>query len=177
MRSHPPPTIGPVNPDPGQVNQNPPLPSLTILLDQVATERETLTSHAESLDSKAGVVLGFAGVLVGLGTTASAAVADTRAFQIGLVLAVVSAILAAWAFLPRGYPVLEVERLRQSNLTASQEETRLELLDTQIFMIRETAALLQQKGWRVRASVGCLAVAAALLVAGILGATGGHLHG
>jgi hypothetical protein len=38
------------------------LPSLDLLADQVASERETMTSHAESLDTKAGVVLGFAGV-------------------------------------------------------------------------------------------------------------------
>lgn len=194
IRSHPPPTIGRVNqnpghvdhapgaspgqahPHPGETHQLPPLPSLTILLAQVATERRTMNAHAESLDSKAGVVLGFAGVLVGLGATASAAVTTTRAFQIGLILAVVSAVLAAWAFLPRRYPVLEVGELRQSTLTASPEETRLELLDTQIEMIRETATLLQHKGWRVRASVGCLAVAAALVVAGILSATGGQLH-
>ena len=43
------------------------LPSLDVVAGQVAAERETMNSHAESLDSKAGVVLGFAGVLVGLG--------------------------------------------------------------------------------------------------------------
>jgi hypothetical protein len=47
-------------------------------------------------------------------------------FQVGLVVAVVAAVLAAWAFLPRRYPVLEVERLRQSNLTASEADTRLD---------------------------------------------------
>jgi hypothetical protein len=68
--------------------------------------------------------------------------------------------LSAWAFLPRRYPVLEVERLRQANLTASEAETRLELLDTQIVMVKEAATLVRQKGWRVRAAVGSLAVAA-----------------
>jgi len=37
--------------------------------------------------------------------------------------------------------VLEVERLRQANLTASEAETRLELLDTQIVMVKEAATL------------------------------------
>jgi hypothetical protein len=72
--------------------------------------------------------------------------------------------------------VLEVERLRQSNLTASEAETRLELLDTQIVMVKEAATLVKKEGWRVRAAVGCLAIAAALIVAGILTATGGQLH-
>lgn len=59
---------------------------------------------------------------------------------------------------------------------ASLAETRLELLDTQIAMVKEAATLVRQKGWRVRAAVGCLAMAAALVVAGILTAMGGRLH-
>jgi hypothetical protein len=152
------------------------LPSLTIVLAQVAAERETMNAHAESLDGKAGVVLGFAGVLVGLGATAQVAVSGGVIFRIGLTVAVVAALLAAWAFLPRRYPVLEVERLRQALLTASEAETRLELLDTQVVMVNEAATLVRQKGWRVRAAVGCLAVAAALVVAGILTSVGGRWH-
>jgi hypothetical protein len=59
---------------------------------------------------------------------------------------------------------------------ASEAETRLELLDTQIEMVKEAATLVRQKGWRVRAAVGCLAIAAALVVAGRLTAIGGRLH-
>jgi len=91
--SHPPPTIR-------GVDEDQQLPSLAILLAQVAAERETMNAHAESLDSKAGVVLGFAGVLVGLGATAQVAISDTVVFQVGLSVAVVAATLAAWAFLP-----------------------------------------------------------------------------
>jgi hypothetical protein len=152
------------------------LPSLAIVLRQVAAERETMNAHAESLDGKAGVVLGFAGVLVGLGATTQIAVSGEIIFQIGLAVAVVAAVLAAWAFLPRRYPVLEVERLRQANLTASEAETRLELLDTQIVMVKEAATLVRQKGWRVRAAVGGLALAAALVVAGTMTGVGGRLH-
>jgi hypothetical protein len=95
------------------------LPSLDVVANQVATEREIMNSHAESLDSKPGVVLGFAGVLVGLGATAQSAVSDEVVFQVGLGIAVLAALLAAVSFLPRRYPVLEVARLRQNNLTAS----------------------------------------------------------
>lgn len=160
----------------GGVDEDQELPSLAIVLAQVAAEPETMNAHAESLDGKAGVVLGFAGVLEGLGATAQAAVSVGIVFQIGLAVAVVAALLAAWAFLPRRYPVLEVERLRQANLTASEAETRLELLDTQIVMVKEAATLVRQKGWRVRAAVGSLATAAALVVAGILTPMGGRLH-
>ena len=66
----------------------PGLPSLSILLGQVASERATMDSHAESLDTKAGVVLGFTGVLVGLGATAQALIAENVFFQAGLGVAV-----------------------------------------------------------------------------------------
>jgi len=158
-----------------EVDEDQQLPSLAIVLAQVVAERDTMNAHAESLDGKAGVVLGFSGVLVGLGATAQITVSGTLIFEIGLAVAVVAAILAAWAFFPRRYPVLEVER-RQSNLTAPEAETRLELLDTQIVMVEEAAALVKQKGWRVRAAVGSLAIAAALVVAGILAAMGGRPH-
>ena len=56
------------------------LPSLAIVLAQVVAERETMNAHAESLDGKAGVVLGFAGVLVGLGATAQITISGTVIF-------------------------------------------------------------------------------------------------
>jgi hypothetical protein len=158
------------------VAEEPDLPSLAILVAQVASERETMNTHAESLDTKAGVVLGFAGVLVGLGATAQLAVSERLLVQIGLGMAVVAALLAAWGFLPRGYPVLEVYRLRQRYLTALESETRLHLLDTQIEMVQEAADLVRRKGRRIRLSVGCLASAAGLVVAGTLVAIGGRAH-
>jgi hypothetical protein len=156
------------------VSSEPLLPSLDLLLDQVASEREMMNRHAESLDTKAGVVLGFSGVLIGLGATAQQVDANTVLFKCGLGVAVLAALFGAIAFLPRRYPVLEVERLRESNLTASIAETRLELLDTQIEMVREAASLVKQKGRRVRVSVVCLAVGAALVVVGTLTAGGVH---
>ena len=59
---------------------------------QVASERETMSAHAESLDAKAGVVLGFAGVLVGLGATAQAMISENVIFQVGLGVAVAAAL-------------------------------------------------------------------------------------
>jgi hypothetical protein len=153
-----------------------PLPSLDLLSRQVATERATMNGHAESLDTKAGVVLGFAGVLVGLGATAQATVSTTNVFRVGLGAAVLSGLLAVWAYFPRRFPVIESRELREKYLTAPKEETQLFLLDTQIEMIKEAAALIRQKGIRLRSSLVSLAGAAAFAVAGTLEATGGH-HG
>ncbi len=80
------------------------LPSPAIVLAQVVAERETMNAHAESLDGKAGVVLGFAGVLVGLGATAQITISGTVIFEIGLAVAVVAAILAATRSRPEPPP-------------------------------------------------------------------------
>ena len=134
-----------------------------------------MNTHAESLDTKAGVVLGFAGVLVGLGATAQTTISTELAFRIGLGFGVGAALVAALAFLPRKYPVVEVLPLR-GLLTTSENETKLKLLDAQIDMVMETAALVKHKGRRVKTAVALLAVAAALVVTGTLLATGGTQH-
>jgi hypothetical protein len=150
----------------------PALPSLSILVEKVAAERETMRAHIESLDTKSGIVLGFAGVLVGLGATAQPTISRDWVFRGGLAMAVVAAFAAAWAFLPRNYPVLMVRVLRDRYLTASETETQLSLLDTQVEMADEAADLLKHKGRRVWVSVCCLAIAAALVVTGTLLAGG-----
>lgn len=158
------------------MSDTPALPSLKILLDQVAAERETMNAHAESLDAKAGVILGFAGVLVGLGATAQAAISTNAVFQSGLAVAAVAAGLAAWAVLPRPYPVMQVLPARQKFLTAGESETQLQLLDLQIKIVMEVAEKVKRKGIRLRWSVTCLAIATALVVIGTL-STGGQTNG
>jgi hypothetical protein len=135
-----------------------------------------MNGHAESLDTKAGVVLGFAGVLVGLGATAQETVSSVAVFQVGLGVAVASGLLAVAAYLPRKFPVIETRELREKYLTAPEEVTRLFLLDTQIEMMKEAGALIRRKGQRLRLALASLAGAAALVVAGTLEGTGGH-HG
>jgi hypothetical protein len=62
-------------------------------------------------------------------------------------------------------------------LTASENETKLILLDVQIDMVIEAAALVRRKRRRVKSAVALLAIAAALIVAGTLVATGDVDHG
>lgn len=42
------------------------LPSIEIVLEEVRFEREAQLQHFDSLDAKAGILLGFAGALVAL---------------------------------------------------------------------------------------------------------------
>jgi len=71
--------------------------------------------------------------------------------------------------------VVEVLPLRDF-LTATEADTKLTLLDVQIDMVVEAAGLVRRKGRRVKAAVGLLAVAAGLVVAGTLVATGDQPH-
>jgi len=134
-----------------------------------------MNAHGESLDAKAGVVLGFAGVLVGLGATAQSSVSAQLCFQIGLGVAVAAALSAALSFMPRAYPVMEVLPLREL-LTAPESETLLELLDVQIAMVREVADLVKRKGRRVQLAVALLTIAAVLVVCATLSAGGNGHH-
>lgn len=86
------------------------------------------------------------------------------AFQIDLGFAV-AALMAAAAFLPRRYPVLEDLPMRRL-LTATAEDTKFALLDAQIEMVVETATLVKRKGRRVTVATACLAIPAAPVVAG-----------
>lgn len=132
-----------------------------------------MRTHGESLDAKAGVILGFAGVLVGFGATTQPDISQNWVFRAGLGAAVLAALLAVWAFIPRPYPVLQVRLLRDEFLTATEAETKLSLLDTQIEMITQAAEGLQVKGRKLSAGGASLALAVLLVMVGTL-AVGGH---
>jgi hypothetical protein len=119
----------------------PGLPSLSLLSDEVASELTAQERRGDALDTKAGVLLGFAGVLVGL------TVDQLHGFvaHSGTVLAGVAALLAAVAFVPRSYPTLALRRLRETYLTADAEFTRRRVMDTRIAMYERTQGLRQSQ--------------------------------
>ena len=75
-------------------------PSLELVLDQMAAERDAINAHTDSLTTKAGLVLGFAGILVGLSATAQPVNFSSIFFRIGLWAAVLAAFLATVALFP-----------------------------------------------------------------------------
>ena len=103
-------------------------PSLSILAEEARAEIAAQERRAEALDSKAGVLLGFAGVLVGLTVDKLHGVLG----HIATAVAGVAAVLAAAAVVPRSYPTLSLRRLRERYLMAEEEFTRQRLLDTRI---------------------------------------------
>lgn len=138
------------------------LPSLTLLLDLSQGEREKQLAHFDALDAKAGIVLGFAGVLIALIS------AIGGVWKLGaLIAAFMAAGSSLAAFWPRDYPVLLPNALR-SYLTSEEAFTRLTVLDTLGTMIDATSELLRHKARRLRTALASLATAALLYGLGAL---------
>lgn len=136
--------------------------SLDVLARELGGQRALQIHHFESLDNKAGVVLGFSGLIVAVGRGGSGFATASH------ILAVVGVMASLWTFMPREYPVLDMRRLRDRYLAADPEFTRLHVLDTQIEMEERTSRLLQRKSFRLKLSVIFLATAVLLLAGGIL---------
>ena len=139
--------------------------SLDLLLQTVDRERTDQLSHFDALDSKAGIVLGFAGTLIALGPSLSFPLQ-----VVTLTLLVMSAASAAGAFWPRRMPALEAAAMREY-LRADVEFTKLTLHDTYVVMVQQGSATLSRKVQFLKAAIALLAVAASTLAVAI--ATGG----
>lgn len=110
------------------------LPSLGLIAERASTELRTFRAHSDSLDARAGVALGFAGILVALSATAQHAVAETTLFRAGLAAAALAGAAAAAAFFPRKFPVINAAAIR-GYLATPMATTQLVLLDTEVEMI------------------------------------------
>ena len=117
-------------------------------------------SHFDSLDSQAGIVLGFAGALVAL-TPGNARGLATA----GRWLAIASGFLALWTFWPRRYWSIDLRPFRDKYLSAEPSFTAIRLLDTQIDMIERMGLTLSSKAVRLKTSM--LTLASAVLLVGI----------
>jgi hypothetical protein len=138
------------------------LPSLNEILEEVRAEREGQNAHFDALDSKAGILLGFAGALVALTPTE-----DHLLVDVGRMAAVLAAALALWAFWPRRYSVTNLRVLRDRYLTADPRFTQKTLLDTHIQMAEQINESLRRKVWRVKAAMVALGAAALLVAIGV----------
>lgn len=145
-----------------EVNERVDLPSLDLLFDLVQSERDKQRAHFDSLDGKAGIVLGFTGLLVTLAPE----------LPIGYVVLVVlaalfSAGLSLAAFFPRQYPILEVGTMREY-LTAQERDAKLTLHDTLAAMVVEGGKTLERKGEVLKAAFIALSVTSAILGIGVI---------
>jgi hypothetical protein len=114
------------------------------------------------LDSKAGILLGFAGVLVALSP------APGHFLNVlSSVFAISAGLAALAAFFPRKYQVPNVYALRRKYVSSDAAFTKLTLLDTHIRMLEATAELLHRKAHLVEASMSFLGLAVVLVGIGV----------
>jgi hypothetical protein len=134
--------------------------SLQVVGEEVRAVRNAQLQHFDSIDTKAGVVLGFAAGLVAL--------APDRAspfVRVGRAIAVLSGFLALWTVWPRRYWSTNLRSLRDKHLSADPEFTLLQLLDTKIDMAERTAGILHIKANRLKWAM--ITLASAVLMTGI----------
>lgn len=151
-------TGDPPSRDAGEVD----LPSLDLLFSLVQSERDKQRAHFDSLDGKAGIVLGFTGLLVTLAPE----------LPIGYLILVVLAAFASTglslaAFFPRQYPILEVGTMREY-LAAQERDAKLTLHDTLAGMVVEGGRTLQRKGEVLKAAFMALGLTAVILGVGVV---------
>lgn len=145
-------------------------PSLSLLASQVADELSWQERRGDALDSKAGVVLGFAGVLAGL----SLARLNGDLGRVGLAAAALAAMTAGAAFVPRSLPGLDIAHLRAAYLGRDPTETQMSVLTAQLATHTDTQQALVQKTRLVRAAVAALGFAVVLVVLGAILGGGGR---
>lgn len=138
------------------------LPSLELLLDLVQREREKQLAHLDALDGKAGVVLGFAGLLITL--TPAVPVAFRL---VGVAAGSASVAFALASFWPRRFPVLEPSALRRY-LRAEESFTQLTVHDTFEDFVNEGSDILHAKGQRLGLALSALSLAATTIALGIV---------
>jgi hypothetical protein len=135
------------------------LPSLDLIHASFERERDRDLAHFDALDTKAGVVVGFAGVLVTIGPR------DSAVAVIATVAGVLAAVVGLSGFWPGRFPALEPQHLR-SYLSAEERFTRLVMVDTYAELLREGRDLIRSKALRLKAAMLLLAVAAILHIFG-----------
>lgn len=125
-------------------------------------ERDKQLAHLDALDGKAGIVLGFAGLLITLAPDVP------LGFQaVGIATGATSVALALASFWPRRFPVLEPSALRRY-LRAEESFTRLTVLDTLEEFVNEGSDILHTKGRRLGHSLVALSTSATVLALGIV---------
>lgn len=150
-----------------------PYPSLQVVEAELDRAELASQQRTQSLDSKAGLILGAAGVIVAL-TVGHESVLRT----VGQALAVVAGITAGRAFFPRPGGAINPQSLLDRYLEQPAQQTRLTLLATRADLYQAGEEALKRKFYWLRWSVALLLLAAAAVLAGsIVDAVGGGFSG
>ena len=132
--------------------------SLSLILEMTSHEREARASLLESLDARAGVLLGFTAALAALAPRDVNMVVEG-----GRIVAVLGGLSALYTFWPREHGSLDVDGLVEF-ATAEIAFTRRNLVVAQREIVLALTELLVKKIRRLRVgmiSIGCAALSIA----------------
>ena len=132
--------------------------SLSLILETTSREREARASLLESIDARAGVLLGFAAALAALAPRDVNMVVEG-----GRIVAVLGGLAALFTFWPREQGILDVDGLIEF-ATAEIVFTRRSLVVAQTEIVLGLTELLEKKIRRLRVgmiSIGCAALSIA----------------
>ena len=130
--------------------------SLHLLIEINQAERQLQLAHFDSLDTKAGLVLGFAGVLIALGNGPG-----TLAGTASTILAALAAVASVASF-GRGSSHPSIRFASATYAGAELEFTHLTVLDTLEVMLVETTEMLELKSHRLKLALAALTAGAVL---------------
>lgn len=133
------------------------LPSLELVLEIARAERTLLANHFDSLDTKAGVVLGSAGVLIALSPDLGSWLSIAS-----IVGSIFAATLAVATFWPRQQLSLMGDALKKY-VQAEPVFTRVRILDSLAPILQDSRLLLQRKGLILKLAMVVLAIAGFML--------------
>jgi hypothetical protein len=136
--------------------------SLDVIEDYVRRELDAEERRADAVDGKAGLVLGFSGVLVSLGSTYVRPPLAVAA----RVLAGVAGLLAVLAFRPRTFPSLDLAALHERYAAADPDVTRRRIVNLFVDAHPRVRARFRVKLACLRLAVRFLGLAVALMVVG-----------
>ena len=137
--------------------------SMQLIREAVRNEREVQLRHADALDAKAGIVVGFSGVI-----TAASAVRDDSYLLPGLCVVAFAALLGMFAFLPRKWPTWDLQGLRQRYAAAETGFTERKIVDGEIVMADRQRDRIDASASLLKLAIGLLFLAVALLVGGTI---------
>lgn len=139
------------------------VPSLDVVEAELNRSEDSYRDRANSIDTKAGLLLSAAGVLVALVGTSPAV-----AGLIGQIAALVSGGFAVGALYPRVDKSVGPAQLRDRYLRLDPTITRLVLLNTRIDLYAADEHRLIIKGRRVKLAAAFLFAAALAIVIGAM---------
>jgi hypothetical protein len=135
--------------------------SMQLIRDTVRNEREAQLRHADALDAKAGVVVGFSGVIA-----AASAARDDSYLLPGLCAVAFAALFGLFAFVPRKWPTWDLQGLRERYAAADTGFTERKIVDGEIVMAGRQRNRINLSASVLKLAIGLLFLGVVLLVGG-----------